>query len=73
MHIAILDDEPEVCTAVRVYLMEMLEKYWAEKAVSFIRRNPCLRRSRTVHTISCCSISACRGSAAWRLRAASVA
>ena len=32
MHIAILDDEPEVCTAVRVYLMEMLEKYWAEKA-----------------------------------------
>ena len=33
MHIAILDDEPEVCTAVRVYLMEMLEKYWAEKAV----------------------------------------
>lgn len=33
MRIAILDDEPEVCTAVRMYLMEMLEKYWADKAI----------------------------------------
>jgi Response regulator of the LytR/AlgR family len=32
MRIAIVDDEPEVCTAVRVYLLEMIEKYWAEKA-----------------------------------------
>jgi len=31
MRIAIVDDEPEVCTAVRVYLLEMIEKYWAEK------------------------------------------
>lgn len=33
MRIAIVDDEQEVCTAVRMYLMEVLEKYWAEKAV----------------------------------------
>lgn len=32
MRIAIVDDEPEVCTAVRAYLIEMLEKYWTEKA-----------------------------------------
>ena len=30
--IAIVDDEPEVCAAVRDYLIHILEKYWAEKA-----------------------------------------
>ena len=34
MRIAIVDDEPEVCVAVRMYLMEMFEKYWADKAAS---------------------------------------
>lgn len=29
MRIAIVDDEPEVCAAVRDYLIHILEKYWA--------------------------------------------
>lgn len=32
MRIAIVDDEPEVCAAVRDYLIHMFEKYWAKKA-----------------------------------------
>lgn len=32
MRIAIVDDEPEVCAAVRDYLIHILEKYWTKKA-----------------------------------------
>lgn len=32
MRIALVDDEPEVCTVVRDYLIHILEKYWADKA-----------------------------------------
>ena len=32
MRIAIVDDEPEVCAAVRDYLIHILEKYWADQA-----------------------------------------
>ena len=32
MRIAIVDDEPEVCTAVRDYLIHILEKYWPKQA-----------------------------------------
>ncbi|MFC2315500.1 MAG: LytR/AlgR family response regulator transcription factor [Selenomonas massiliensis] len=31
MRIAIVDDEPEVCAAVRDYLIHILEKYWEKK------------------------------------------